>query len=291
MRAARKGRRNVLALYAAGRLPPLSRAEERALLAKAQAGDGRARDRLIRANLGYVFTVALSQKLGAVPLEDVAQEGALGLMRAIVKFDLAHKVRFGTYAINWIRAYIGNYLRAARSVVRPRAGSTASADFSLDEPLSDTGDGTHLENVEDEGPQPDALHAAADHDARVRAVIARLRAKLGPLGWDIVQERLSDDRSRLEDLGKRHGVSRERVRQVEMKVKALLARRLKAEGLDGSEDAERQAVVIPLPRPPRAEGEKRARGSRGAPPAPVVGSALRGMWVRRLRRGRGATGT
>ena len=56
-----------------------------------------------------------------------------------------------------------------------------------------------------------------------------MRKRIGDLGWDILQERLTQDDPRtLEELGKRWGVSRERVRQVELRTKAFLARYLSA---------------------------------------------------------------
>jgi RNA polymerase primary sigma factor len=63
----------------------------------------------------------------------------------------------------------------------------------------------------------------------VREALKRVHKRLGDLGWDIVNERLEQDNPKtLEELGKRFGVSRERVRQVEMRTRSFLARYLSA---------------------------------------------------------------
>jgi RNA polymerase primary sigma factor len=62
-----------------------------------------------------------------------------------------------------------------------------------------------------------------------------VRRRIGDLGWDILQERLTQDKpTTLEEIGERWGVSRERVRQVELKTKSFLARYLEPFNDDGS---------------------------------------------------------
>ena len=68
-----------------------------------------------------------------------------------------------------------------------------------------------------------------ESDGHVQEALARVRKRVGDLGWAIIEERLSQDKpTTLEELGRRYGVSRERVRQVELKTKAFLARYLYA---------------------------------------------------------------
>ena len=68
-----------------------------------------------------------------------------------------------------------------------------------------------------------------------------MKKRLGDLGWDILQERLTQDKPRtLEELGQRWGVSRERVRQVELKTKNFLARYLEPINQDSEIDADAQ---------------------------------------------------
>ena len=112
--------------------PPLSRDEEHALALRARKEDVRAKQKLVRHNLAFVVAIARKQRRGTVRLDDLIQEGNVGLMRAVEKFDPDAGTRFSTYAVWWIRAYVGKYLKEARTTVRPQSGTVAQADFSLD---------------------------------------------------------------------------------------------------------------------------------------------------------------
>ncbi|MFA0782512.1 sigma-70 family RNA polymerase sigma factor [Fervidibacter sacchari] len=81
--------------------------EEIALFQRMHQGDDKAREQLIEANLRLVLSIAsqFAQK-SVVPLEDLVQEGCLGLIRAVDKFDWKRGTRFSTYAVWWIRQYI-----------------------------------------------------------------------------------------------------------------------------------------------------------------------------------------
>src|SRR5260221_4471010 len=84
----------------------LSHEEEIILAKRGQAGDTRARRRLIEANLRLVIAIARRYTNSGVPLIDLIQEGNLGLMRAAEKFDWKRGCHFGTYATWWIRQAI-----------------------------------------------------------------------------------------------------------------------------------------------------------------------------------------
>lgn len=214
----------MLAPYLQGReLPPLSRDEERALAVRARRGNRSARDELVRRHLPLVVSFARNQARGALPLEELVQEGNLGLLRAVEKFDPDAGTRFSTYALWWIRAYVWRYLKMARSAVRPKSGTVALADLSLDAPIGEEADATYLERIEDDGPSPDATYADVEKDARVRGALRKVRRRVGELGWDIIHSRLErDPPDTLEQIGRRWGVSRERVRQVELELKQFL---------------------------------------------------------------------
>jgi len=80
----------------------LDPAEERALACRVSDGDFEARDHLVRANLRFVVAVAREFQNRGLSLDDLIQEGNLGLMRAVETFDPAHGTRFTTYAKFWI---------------------------------------------------------------------------------------------------------------------------------------------------------------------------------------------
>src|SRR6476660_8873460 len=86
--------------------PLLTREAERELARRKDAGDEAARQRLIESNLRLVMSVARNYSRADVPLLDLIQEGNLGLMRAVEKFDYKLGYKLSTYATWWIRQAI-----------------------------------------------------------------------------------------------------------------------------------------------------------------------------------------
>ena len=105
------------------RYPPLSREEEVELARRYRdTGDRDALFRLVTANLMLVVRVALSFRRAARNLLDLVQQGNLGLLAAIDRFDPERGVRLPTYAAWWIRAYIDKFL--LDNVRQVRVGTT-----------------------------------------------------------------------------------------------------------------------------------------------------------------------
>ena len=77
--------------------------EEKELSRRARAGDARARGKLIEKNLRLVVSVAKKYRGYGLPFEDLIQEGNIGLMKAVERFDPEKGFRFSTYATWWIR--------------------------------------------------------------------------------------------------------------------------------------------------------------------------------------------
>jgi RNA polymerase primary sigma factor len=205
------------------RFPPLSRAEEHGLAVRTRAGDLSARQRFAQHNLAFVVAIARKRRRGVVRLDDMIQEGNLGLLHAIDKFDPDAGTRFATYACWWIRAYIGKYLMKARSAVRPRSGTIAQSDVSLDMPVGDESGATHLDRLEDDASGPEDTFLAKEDGVEVREALERLRPRVGALGWEIIHSRLQREQRRtLREIGEEWGLSRERVRQVEEQTKRIL---------------------------------------------------------------------
>jgi RNA polymerase primary sigma factor len=88
------------------------------LFKKLEKGDKRARDLIIKANLRLVVSVAKKFKVSSIPLEDLIQEGNIGLMKAIEKYDWKTGYRFSTYATWWIRQSIGQHIMRSKCSIR-----------------------------------------------------------------------------------------------------------------------------------------------------------------------------
>ena len=90
-------------LREAGRVRLLTGAEEVSLAKAIEAGDEAARQRLIEANLRLVVSIAKGYLGRGLTFLDLIQEGSLGLIRAVEKFDYRRGYKFSTYATWWIR--------------------------------------------------------------------------------------------------------------------------------------------------------------------------------------------
>ncbi len=146
-----------LSMYLAeiNRYPLLTVDEEQALARRFAKGDLQAGHRLVTANLRFVVKVSYEYRSYGIRMADLIQEGNIGLMKAVQKFDADKGIRLISYAVWWIRAYIQNYILKSWSLVK--LGTTQAQRklfFSLArtrrelEKLNGTADG-HIANVDD----------------------------------------------------------------------------------------------------------------------------------------------
>ncbi len=96
----------------------LTREEESELLIQAQGGDEFARERLIQANLRLVFSIVRRYHCRHLTQEDLVQEGIIGLMVAIQRFDSSRNCRLSTYATHWIRQAIARSIEQHDRLIR-----------------------------------------------------------------------------------------------------------------------------------------------------------------------------
>lgn len=98
--------------------PLLSVEAELALTTAARRGDADARKKLIESNMRLVINIAKGYKCRNIPIDDLIQEGAIGLMQATERFDPDKGFRFSTYATHWIRQAIGRAIDNKGKAIR-----------------------------------------------------------------------------------------------------------------------------------------------------------------------------
>jgi len=127
------------------REPRLSRAEETELARRAWEGDAQAASRLIVSHLRFVLHIARRYGRNGLPIGDLLQEGTVGLIEAVRRFNPDRDVQLSSYAVWWIRAAMQDYVIRSRSLVR--IGTTAaqkSMFFTLRQRVSQLADGDWL---------------------------------------------------------------------------------------------------------------------------------------------------
>jgi RNA polymerase primary sigma factor len=101
-----------------GRIPLLTASEEIELARRIERGDLGAKDRMIESNLRLVVSIAKRYQGKELPLGDLIQEGTIGLVRAVEKFDYRRGFKFSTYATWWIRQSIARAIAEKGRTVR-----------------------------------------------------------------------------------------------------------------------------------------------------------------------------
>lgn len=255
---------------------PLLTAEEEVYFARrALKGCEASRKRMIVSNLRLVVKIARRYNNRGLALLDLIEEGNLGLIRAVEKFDPERGFRFSTYATWWIRQTIERaimnqtrtirlpihvvkelnvYLRAARELAQkldhePTAEEIAHAldrpvkdvakmlrlnerITSVDTPIGSENDKALLDVIADEkghGPEDEL------QDSDIKCNIVEWLGELNPKQREVLARRfglLGYEPSTLEDVGAEIGLTRERVRQIQVEALRRLREVLSSQGLN-----------------------------------------------------------
>lgn len=256
----------------------LSREEEHRLAVDyKEYGNVEAAYKLVTANLRLVVMIAREYQKAFKNLLDLIQEGNMGLMEAVKNFDPYRGVRFPSYAVWWIRAYMirhimndwrmvkigttqaqrklffnlqkekekleaegltpGPKLLAQRLNVKEdevveMEQRLASRDLSVDMPMGDDEEATLLHFLPDQKDSPEEQIAETQYQQLLREKMEQFAGALKDKELVIFRERLlNEEPLTLREIGEKYDISRERVRQIEervkRKLKAFLSKELK----------------------------------------------------------------
>jgi RNA polymerase sigma-32 factor len=251
------------------RYPLLTREEEHDFAVRFQREhDVAAAYRLVTGNLRLVVMIAREYQRSFRALLDLIQEGNIGLMEAVKNFDPYRGVRFPSYAVWWIRAYIIRYVMNNWRLVKlgttqaqrklffnlqkekdklEREGFVAgpkllaqrldvkekeviemeqrlgSSDLSVDMPLHEGEESTLLDVLKSGVATAEDQVADAEYRQRLGAAIREFGTTLRDKDRLIFDQRLlAEEPLTLQEIGDKYGISRERVRQIESRVKRRL---------------------------------------------------------------------
>ena len=245
------------------RYPLLTKDEEFDLAVRLRDfGDRKAAEKLVTSNLRFVVKIAHEYKNYGLKIMDLVQEGNIGLLMAVKKFNPFKGYRLLTYAVWWIKAYIQEFiiknwslvkigttqaqkklfynLKKAKTEVDSESDYKAIAenlnvkeaevkemdlrmgarDYSLDATIDEDGDTTHMDLLPSHGANQEEAVLDAQERSVIKKDVHEAISSMKERDRFIIEKRLmADEPMTLQELGDELGVSRERARQLEVRIK------------------------------------------------------------------------
>ena len=201
-------------------IPLLTAVEEKALATKAFSGDKIAQNKLVKSNLRFVVKIAKSYK--GYEVEDLINEGNIGLMKAAEKFNPECGTKFITYAVWWIKAYIQKSIRETATGIKFPSSKYKEMNnpkwkfSSLNKEVKFDNKNVELisliEDIYSESPEEKVIQ-----NYLLNELYQNIN-ELNDIEKNVILNRYgftSDKKKSLSEIGKSLNLSRERVRQIE----------------------------------------------------------------------------
>lgn len=217
-------------------IPVLTREEEEVCATKASKGDKREKERLIVSNLRFVVSIAVKYQNLGLPLMDLINEGNMGLLRAVEKFDVTKGFKFISYARWWIRHFILKAIfEQSTSIKLPLKYATQLSKrseqedsetvqklkkiyrpVSLDQKLSEDNNSDTIMDLVDDSKYDLPEKIAIEEN--LKEIIDEVMTKLKPIERDVISRHFGLNGKRpltLKEIGERYNLTKERIRQIE----------------------------------------------------------------------------
>lgn len=206
--------------------PRPERADEQAHIARASNGDREALELLISSNLAYIVHFAKGFRGRGLPFEDLIAEGCVGLLKAIGRYRAENGTRFMTYASFWVRKQILAAIADQPQAIHvPRYarqhGHDAVRVVRLDVPRNADGNVPLADRLRHPGPLPSETIIDTEQELQIRRHVRRLPLRdRAVIVWRYGLGGRPEQT--LNEIAHRLGLSRERVRQIEVSALARL---------------------------------------------------------------------